>query len=88
MRILYNIQRFCLEWSEYVVKILLVNQVHHGSNRYCLDKNYGGFLSVKTFLQKLNSNSFIKTYLLLVNHAVFLVDFPRSGIECLALSKT
>ena len=22
-------------------------QVHHGSNRYCLDKNYGGFLSVR-----------------------------------------
>jgi len=22
------------------------HQVHHGSNRYCLDKNYGGFLSV------------------------------------------
>jgi len=21
-------------------------QVHHGSNRYCLDKNYGGFLSI------------------------------------------
>merc|ERR1719495_1613419 len=23
-----------------------VHQVHHGSNRYCLDKNYGGFLSI------------------------------------------
>merc|ERR1711971_1280274 len=22
------------------------HQVHHGSNRYCLDKNYGGFLSI------------------------------------------
>ena len=22
------------------------HQVHHGANRYCLDKNYGGFLSV------------------------------------------
>ena len=22
------------------------HQVHHGANRYCLDKNYGGFLSI------------------------------------------
>merc|ERR1719225_1506700 len=32
--------------SHEVALLWSVHQVHHGSNRYCLDKNYGGFLSI------------------------------------------
>jgi len=30
----------------WVLNTSTYHQVHHGSNRYCLDKNYGGFLSI------------------------------------------
>ena len=31
---------------ELVLNTASHHRVHHGANRYCLDKNYGGFLSV------------------------------------------
>ena len=55
--------------------------MHHGSNRYCLDKNYGGFLSVWIALLSilLYNNQ---------NHHFCFAYFHRSGIASLGLSKT
>jgi len=33
-------------WLEYILVTPTQHAIHHGRNRFCIDINYGGFLSI------------------------------------------